>query len=71
MTKLYNPTNSEVNLVFQGVPFSILAMGTSEELQPEVAEYWTTRIHEFLQVVSETPVKKTTKTKEPVIETGE
>ncbi len=65
MVTLKNPTGNEVSVVYKGVSYTIPANGAMT-LPSDVADYWKTRIHQFLIDVAEEAQKA-----EPVTETKE
>lgn len=47
---LYNPTNKEVSIVFEGIRYGVGPESNTEELGKDVANYWL-NTHQFLRVV--------------------
>lgn len=50
MSKITNPTENEISIQFKGVVYTIPAFGSISKVAKEVATYWKTMIHEFVQV---------------------
>lgn len=50
MSKITNPTDNEISIQFKGVVYTIPARGSISRVMEEVATYWKTMIHEFIQV---------------------
>lgn len=48
--KIINPTDNEISIQFKGVVYTIPARGSISQVKEEVATYWKTMIHEFIQV---------------------
>lgn len=48
--KITNPTNNEISIQFKGIVYTIPARGSISQVTEDVATYWKTMIHEFIQV---------------------
>ncbi len=47
---LRNPTDSDLTIKFNGIEYS-LGANAEKEIPDDVAVYWRTKLHQFLQVV--------------------
>ena len=57
--KITNPTNKEISVQYKGIVYTIPASGSISGIKDDVANYWKTMIHEFIQVSEDeiTPVQ--------------
>lgn len=62
---LKNPTNAELAIKFNGIEYTLPGYD-QKEFPNEVAVYWRTKLHQFLEVVKE-PKAKVTEVKVPEV----
>lgn len=56
--KITNPTNSKISITYRGTNYEIEAGNEIRDIPKEVANYWKSRIHNFIIVSEDTPVVK-------------
>lgn len=53
--KLYNPTDNDVEITFNGVEYSIKSLSI-KDLPEKVAKHWKENIHQFLEINTDTEI---------------
>lgn len=48
--KIKNPTDSDIEIQFKGIKYSVPANGELNSVPEEVAKFWKTSIHEFIVI---------------------
>ena len=55
--KIINPTSEEISIQYKGIVYTIPPLSSVSNISGEVATYWKTMIHEFIQVSEDVVVQ--------------